>query len=75
MIRNVQLFATNLNYELRGIPEYISIFRCSGVVPVWDKQWDKHVETEKSEYSIVWPLIKAFGPAYAISALYQLGYR
>ena len=41
---------------------------------MWDKQWDKHVKTEKSDYSIVWPLIKAFGPAYAISALYQLGY-
>ena len=51
-----------------------NIFRCSGVVPVWDKQWNKHVETEKSNFSIVWPLIKAFGPAYAISALYQLGY-
>ena len=32
------------------------------------------METEKSNFSIVWPLIKAFGPAYAISALYQLGY-
>ena len=59
--------------------------RCAGIVPVWDKHWKSHEEKAKSKatttkqkkakLSIVWPLIYSFGPAYAISAFYQLGYR
>ncbi len=54
------------------------IFRCSGVVPLWEKYWHKTVEKAaqaKKKVSIVWPLILAFGPAYALSAVYQLIYR
>ena len=55
-------------------------YRCSGIVPLWDKYWNKHAEKVKTEQkkekklSIVAPLIYAFAPAYAISAGYQLFY-
>ncbi len=49
--------------------------RCSGIVPIWDKQWEKHQSEQKGQkLSIVWPLIYAFGPAYALSAVYQFLY-
>ena len=54
--------------------------RCNHVVPVWDKYWNRMMEDKKkkqgkkAKLSITSTLAYAFGPAYALSALYQLGY-
>eukprot|EP00095_Tigriopus_kingsejongensis_P010546 maker-scaffold349_size200065-snap-gene-1.33 protein:Tk10546 transcript:maker-scaffold349_size200065-snap-gene-1.33-mRNA-1 annotation:"multidrug resistance-associated protein 1 isoform x1" len=53
--------------------------RCAGIIPRWDKYWEDSVikKIQKSSIparvSITSTLFKTFGPAYGISALYQLG--
>ncbi|TRY61972.1 hypothetical protein TCAL_10708 [Tigriopus californicus] len=53
--------------------------RCSGIVPEWDRHWEKNViksiqnSKSPSQLSITSTLVRSFGPAYAISALYQFG--
>ena len=52
-----------------------SFSRCSGVVPTWDKSWNKTLSKAKknqTEASILPTLFSAFGSAYGISSLLML---
>lgn len=50
----------------------------AGVVPEWDKIWDEARGAKNPDTSmrvaIFWPLMRAFGPGFAVSALLQLAY-
>ena len=52
--------------------------RCRGVVPVWDKWWNRQVESKAGsatpQVSILSTLVYSFGAEYSLSALLQLLY-
>ena len=66
------------------------MYRCVGVVPIWDKYWNSMLAKKAASLrlnpsgwlsprrlgnlSVLSTMSYAFGPAYALSALYQLGY-
>ena len=60
----------NLNITLYSVH-----FRCAGVIPEWDKSWEKTLASARSSgapASILPTLFSAFGSAYGISSLLML---
>ena len=43
--------------------------RCSGVIPIWDKHWDKIIKNKKRDVSILGTLVNSFGVEFACSAV------
>jgi hypothetical protein len=54
---------------------HLSFYRASGIVPKWEKYWDKaqaDAKSDRKQVSIVKTLFYVFGPSYSFAALVNI---